>query len=270
MFFKNYRKNKSDISLRDLINLKILKDSDKVGQKIMIACFPKSGSTFISKVLASLNNYEYKYFFDIHNAPSEQNLSEILMFDNYEKKLVIHQHFLGTVESINILNKFNIRPVVCLRNIYDCLVSIKDHMHKEGKDWPFLFHAENDFFNWNEEKQLDFIIQFACPWYITFYVSWMSAIKNKLIDAHVIFYEDLLNDKSSEIGKIQSFYNNNTNIEKIKSVIEQIEGDSSKTRFNKGVTNRGTTILNESQKQKIKEYTIFYNDEYDFKKIGIL
>jgi hypothetical protein len=56
---------------------------------------------------------------------NEQDLYLPRVIDTVGKNIVIHQHTKGTERNIAILSGLLVRPVIHLRNIYDCIVSLR-------------------------------------------------------------------------------------------------------------------------------------------------
>lgn len=237
------------------------------GNRYFIACVPKSGSTFLSKAIAEITGYGYTHYFDEVGFVSEQNLSEIKMCDTILDNLVVHQHILGSKENLKYLNMFGIRPVVLVRNIFDCLLSLRDHMHIEGLEWPFMFYVDNAFYKLSEAQQKDFLVQFAAPWYVNFYSSWVDAINRNKIKALLITYEDLIADKFAVLSKVLAHYEHRDFPKCINRVIDELEGING-IRFNKGKVRLGIDEFSSHQIQSVKKLAMFY-PHIDFSKIGI-
>lgn len=235
--------------------------------KLFICCMPKSGSTFVAKTLSKILNYQYAHFFEEFGMASAQNVSEIKAIDLLDKYLVIHQHLLGTNENIFLLKRFGVKPLILVRNIYDGIVSLREHIHSENSDWPFLFHINEIFFQQNEQEQYDFLIDFAVPWYINFYTSWYEKIKSKRIEGLMLTYEEMIDDKQKFFSKILNFYQKNFSGEEIKKVCDEM-GQSKDVRFSVGQKGRGEKKLNNRQKEKIAKMTKNYPN-IDFTLIGI-
>lgn len=240
----------------------------KYGKKdhIMISAFPKSGSTFLSRTIENLMSYEgvslnYPSYFD--HTDTEESLSLPRIVDYLHFNTVSHQHIRASKDVILLLQKYNIKPIILVRNIYDVLVSLKDHFHNESPVRPFLYSDET-FLSKPEEEQIDMLVELAVPWYINFYVSWVKA-KESLGKVYFLNYETLMSSKAEEITKILNYFEYDKNVQEISSSIEQIDG---KSRKNVGIRGRGVQLLTESQKNKIIQMTRFY-PEIDFSLMGI-
>jgi len=137
---------------------------------ILIACMPKSGSTFLAKSISNLTGYPQRRL----SASYERNDQDIYfprILDSYGKGTICQQHLKATRENIFLINKFSIKTIVLVRNLLDTIVSLHDHILNESFHTP-VFYANENFNGLPKETQLDQIIDLAIPWYINFYVSW--------------------------------------------------------------------------------------------------
>lgn len=255
------------MSTRGLVEAKKRSLLLRNGKKFFVASFPKSGSTFLCKTMAELTGASYTFYFDEVGHVSEQNLSEVRMSDNIRNDVVVHQHLLGSNENIHHLLSYSIRPVVLVRNIFDCILSLRDHMYHEGLEWPFLFSVDKSFYNYSRKKQIDFLIRFAAPWYLNFYVSWISASKNGKLDILIINYHDLIKDKALVIGKVMEFYTEYFSTEEIEATIKMVE-ETKEIRFNRANKDSRRYSFDDEQKSELMNMALFYKD-IDFSMIGL-
>jgi len=163
---------------------------------------------------------------------------------------------------------FSIKPVILVRNIFDVVVSIRDHMFNEGYEFPTFF-CDEKFKNLDEKSQFDFIIEQGIPWYFNFYVSWHKAISEKRIEGLWLIYEEVVSDWHKALRKVADFYGIDTTDEKIDDALQQtLIKRKKKIRLNKGIVGRGFTFLTEEQRDKIVGMARFY-PWIDFSSIGI-
>ena len=232
---------------------------------IYITSFPKGGSTYLRKLLLKLTEYKYcSLTYKSNDNEREAYLPKII--DNYNHKVLTQQHSRATSPIIEIFNGFEIKPIILTRNIFDVVISLRDHLYNEGPSIPMCY-LNKKFYEFEETVQYDLIIDLAVPWYFNFYVSWYDAtIANKKVEGIWVTYEELISNKEGILNKILKFYD----IEKSKNEITQAIEDVKKasTRLNKGVVGRGENKLTDAQKEKIKSYKQFY-PWVDFTRMGI-
>lgn len=235
------------------------------GQYYLIACLPKSGSTFVSKTIAELFNFHYDTFVSGFNQ-IEHDLFEPKLIKNLNKNVIIHQHLKAADANVKLLEKYNVKTIVLTRNVYDIIVSFYDHLHNETLKWSMLM-IEEDFFSLNEQEKYDMIIDFLTPWIFNFYVSWYRASKD--LKVHWIKYEDVINSPQSSIEKIIWKWNLEKQLDsdKLKKILSRSK-KSTTNRFNKGISGRGRKILSKKQIDRIHSFTNYYTD-INFEFIGL-
>jgi len=231
---------------------------------IVVACMPKSGSTFLSSTLSKLTGYKAS-FPTYGGGRNEQNLYLPALVDIYGRKTVCQMHLQATEANLILIERFSIKPIVLVRNIFDVVISFYDHLHREDTKTPMAW-INDEFFKLDDSAQLDFIIGLAIPWYMSFYVSWFSATQEGTVNPIWLTYEELTADPRSTLRLIVDSYNIRKSDEDIGNVLQQVERE--KVRFNKGVSGRGCQILTETQIQRIKDFTRCY-PWVDFSRIGI-
>jgi hypothetical protein len=231
---------------------------------IVIACMPKSGSTFLLNTLSKLTGFK-TYFPTYGGYRNEQNLYLPSLIEIYEKKTVCQLHLKATEANLKLIEKFSIKPIILVRNIFDVVISLRDHLYREDTRGPSVW-VNDEFFKLDETLQIDFIIELAIPWYINFYVSWFSATKEGIVNPIWLTYEELTANPQSTLRLIMDSYNIKKSDEEIENTLQQV--GRKKVRFNKGVLGRGYQTLTEVQIQRIRDFTRFY-PWVDFSKIGI-
>ena len=83
--------------------------------------------------MANLTGYAHSYLaFAYKNVEQELYLPRIV--DNYGKGVVVHQHFKANEPNLDLLMEFSIQPIVLVRNVFDVLVSLRDHLNKYALD----------------------------------------------------------------------------------------------------------------------------------------
>jgi hypothetical protein len=234
---------------------------------LFIACMPKSGSTFLANALSELTGYRYVPLAYAYER-SEQNLYLPKLIDSYSLGSVTHLHLRATESAIELLNMFSIRPIILVRNIFDVVVSIRDHILNEGFEFP-TFYCDESFNLLDEKVQYDFIIEHGLPWYFNFFVSWHQAIAKSRIEGLWLIYDEVISDWNKTLRIVVDFYRINKTDEEIDLALHQTAAKSKrKTRLNKGISGRSRAALTEEQKNKIVSMARFYPGT-DFAKIGI-
>ncbi|MEZ4874060.1 MAG: sulfotransferase domain-containing protein [Flavobacteriaceae bacterium] len=238
---------------------------NKTKHHIFITCTPKSGSTYLLRLLESLLGYEVRIFIAAFDR-TEQDLFEPKIINNLNINTVSHQHTRCTDNNIRLLKKHHIKPVVLTRNLFDSVISMRNHMLQEPENswWP-MGYVDHNFYDLPIERQYDFVIDLLLPWYINFYVSWQRyAQKEELL---WITYEKLFSAKEETLQEVLQYYGikKKVTLKDIEKHEKKIEG---KTRKTQTKIAKETVLLTEIQKEKIKRLAQYYPD-VDFGKLGL-
>lgn len=237
---------------------------EQLGTHIFIACVPKSASTFLKNLLVSLTGY--RDVFMVYAAG--QNEHEIYLPTLREAAhldTVTQQHCRASFANVQMMQAFDIKPVVLVRNIFDSVMSLLDFYDK-GAFYNSYFRE--DFRLLDEETKIDLLIDNIIPWYFQFVASWSLVEKQKSLDIFWLSYEDLIADKPSAIQDVLRFYGFGAARRGIEQKIRETESESRKIRFNKGVKGRGESRLSERQKGRIRRLAKYY-PATDFSRIGL-
>ncbi|MCB0747873.1 MAG: sulfotransferase domain-containing protein, partial [Ignavibacteriae bacterium] len=165
---------------------------------VLISSVPKTGSTYLSKLLAKSLGFKYSSLVSNFNQ-IEHDLYEPGIIDNFGKGIIAHQHMRAADVNVEFILKYKIPTIVLIRNIYDTIVSIYDHTHNETFLWP-MCHLNSQFFTKTTEEKYDIIIDSFTPWILNFYNSWQDfATQGQAI---IIKYESLINNKANTLKEI--------------------------------------------------------------------
>ncbi len=231
---------------------------------VLVACMPKSGSTFLSRTLASILGFGYKTLVSAFSQ-IEHDLYEPKLIDNYGKGMVVHMHTRGADANLELARKYDMPVIVTTRNIADIVVSFHDHIHKETLKWPMAHLNEVQLAQLSTSKQYDLIIDFLVPWLISFFVSWTDATRIGGLPIKWIRYEELTLQQNKTFENLQNWlpYEPATNV--LPSLVEK---DPKSVRLNRGISGRGKQLLSKPQLDRIAHFATYYPG-YDFSSIGL-
>lgn len=235
---------------------------------IVVACMPKSGSTTISHLLARLAGAKLYPLVDAYDT-SEQKLyfPQVVNSLTYEN-LVVHQHTKATQLNIRLIKTFKMIPIVTVRNIFDIVVSLRDHLVNRSLINAHGIYIADNFLKMEHSEQIDFVIDMMIPYYFSFYVSWYYASMKKTVNMLWVKYEDFVNSPVNVALNMSDFCQLDVTEQEIKKTLETIEQDKHKFGYNKGIIGRGS-ILSKSQKNKIIDRKNYYDSDIDFTMIGL-
>jgi Sulfotransferase domain len=237
---------------------------DQLGRHIFIACVPKSASTFLKNLLVKVTGY--RDLFTVYAAgQSEHEIYLPTLRESAHLDSVTQQHCRASDANVHLMQAFGIRPIVLVRNIFDSVMSLLDFYNKGAFQMSY-FRA--DWSDLDEETKVDLLIENVIPWYFQFVASWALAEEQKRLEVHWLTYEELVADKPSSVLKVLEFYDLGASRRGIEQRIREIESEERKIRFNKGVMGRGSSGLNNRQKEQITRLIRYYPST-DFSRIGL-
>lgn len=225
---------------------------------ILLACMPKSGSTYLSNSIGRLPNFRRTSL--VSGSPrAEQEINFRVAIRKSKYNYISQQHVRYHSRTAEAIQTFQLTPVVLVRDIFDCVVSIRDHWRRESIRAPMAYvledHLEMD------DRDLDhMIVQMVIPWYINFYVSW-----TRCEDALWLRYEEVIADPAEAVTRILEQAGHAIDSGAIVAAVRQ--SPPSNDRKNIGLPGRGA-FLPDAQKKIIREYRSFYPD-IDFSRIGL-
>ncbi len=220
--------------------------------KLLLACMPKSGSTWLTSLLEShLNLPATRCYLEADR--NEQELDPLVLFQSLGKPMLFgQQHLRASTTALRLCRAFSIKVVVLTRSIDDAVVSFFDHLHQESPV-ASMFYMEREWFQQlDREQALDFLIDHAVPWYLNFIMGWARARESNPDRILPIRYEDLIRKPESTLEMIFRFYGAATEMDVIK--IEVKNG----LRFNQGRVGRGKEVLSERQRERIGILSSYY------------
>jgi Sulfotransferase domain len=239
---------------------------------ILVTAFPKSGSTWLSEIFAQLPD-----FYRVHLVPAYGHREDELSF---ERLIIFHAfnyaaqlHCRRSYATEQYMKIFSIKPIILIRNIFDCVVSMKDHIDrvklvddddpdKENAEMAFA-HVGEDYFSLAEDEKIDFVIDLVVPWYFNFFVGWQG-----YPDAEWVTYEALRAAPLDVVKRISERFDLGLDQPTIEAALAAATAPVNRIRKNVGKAGRGTALLSEVQKDRIRNLTRYY-PATDFAAIGL-
>ena len=238
-------------------------NESELGKHLLIACFPKSGSTFLKEVLVQATGFPEQHL-AFANGQNDTGLYLPDMLNSARDDNVTQIHLRATNSNLNMLQGFSIRPVILVRNIYDVLLSFKEFHDQISNQISFFDRYDS----LDEDQRLDLIVDDRASWYIGFFAGWQRAVRAGQIDALWLTYENLMENKVDKVSEVLRFYGVERSREAISGVIDQVNGNKAATRFNKGVSGRGRAQFSDAHRAQISRIAGYHPDT-DFSMIGL-
>ncbi|MFM0631481.1 sulfotransferase domain-containing protein [Paraburkholderia xenovorans] len=230
--------------------------------RVLVACMPKSGSTFLTSSIAALPGFSQVSLVPTYGHREQELCVRALTqceHDIGDESFVAQHHVRYSAATDLYINEFRLRPILLLRNIFDVVPSLVDHHSLEGNVYPAAF-APHDIATRSFEDQANFVTQMAIPWYFNFYASWQQ-----YTGKHVVYYEDLVSNPECVMRRVCDHLGLKASDDSIASAVSQANAIGK--RKNQICPGRGKR-LSHANKCKIIEMANHYPD-IDFTDIGI-
>ena len=200
---------------------------------ILLACMPKSASSFLARAIAELPGMSQRGISESHRR-REQELDRIRLIKNHHRSYVAQQHIRYSEETDGLMREYNIVPIVLTRDLTDVVASFRDGMRSESFVCPFAwFQAEHVRLPDSELEEM--IADHVMPWYVQFAESW----KNCGYALHV-HYDEVRRNPAQVLRKIATAGSIRASESEIQTAVNRARQIS--PRFNKGVSGRGREI----------------------------
>lgn len=236
-----------------------------VGKKrthIWVVATPKSGSTWISAILEKSLGWHTSILVPTYGQREQEVDPRTLLKTPLRKNLIsVHSHTRYSSATHEFIQRGNVSIILQIRNIFDWIVSLHDHIEKGLYEIPFGFVDAETWLGLDADQKLDFVIDLLAPWYINFYTGWLSNLENVPTKIVLSKYEDLVADPIAHTEHILG------TLGVVPNSIE-LPSKNVNTRFNKGILNRGQTMLSAAQKDRVRQMASFY-PQVDFSHIGL-
>jgi hypothetical protein len=219
---------------------------------VLVACSIKSGSTYVSRILARyldanladsvLDYYGYR----------EQNLHEWQIAPALGSRFVLHLHIKPYPPHLALIERHGIKVVNLWRNLGDTILSLDDHILREHWATSAVYiDNDPDYRSLPREARHKFLIQYGLPWYISFYLAWRTVGEPEwLIRCN---YEEMVRNKFAFFSRIIRAFGLECDDERLRKTLATDVPDK---RFNVGIVGRSIEGLSENDKLLLERMLI--------------
>ena len=120
---------------------------DAFAPSYLLVALPKSSSTFCTQVLAHLLRAEVYKDIVVQDRFTPKDLQVASIVNRRDRVTVSQVHLVATGANLRILKNFRIPAVILLRNLFDVVVSMRDHMNG------------NEYFSSNSDSEPVFVAE---------------------------------------------------------------------------------------------------------------
>ncbi len=238
--------------------------ADALGKTILVACMPKSGSSWLVSAIHNLTGFPDARL-SLAYVENEQELYPPAAAYWASTNTVVHQHCRASSPNIKLIQAYGMHPVVLVRNLADTLISMRDFWALGAVRNSFHY---GDWDALDDTTKHDTLIQYLGPWYIQFYVSWKLAEQKGELSPLWIRYEDMIPNKERTLESVAEFCGLCASATDVSAAVAATDGDKAKTRFNQGVAGRGAEIFTAEQYEMLRTLTRPF-PSIDFSPIGL-
>ena len=260
------------ILLTRVCDLDALREDNEVRETItgfapsyILVALPKSSSTYCTRALAATLGADVYKDIVTQDRFTPKDLSVPGIIAMRDHATVSQVHLVASGANLRIIRNFALPIVILLRNVFDVVVSLRDHMKTNPYFSSILI--PNNYAAVSEADRLDYIIDTAVPWMMTFYTSWMQALARGDVTAGFFYYEDMVRDPVRFFSRMCGGFGVTVSAEHVDATIAHVE-KSAETRFNVGVPGRGQAELSAVQITKIRRQADYYPG-IDFSPLGL-
>jgi hypothetical protein len=234
---------------------------------------PKSASTFIWAALARMLNAERLMFNIVHpDDPSRQLLHELdwrqmQARERDTRPIVFRLHAMASGNVLTCLDRFCVRSVLCSRNIFDCLVSLREEWIRQWSApsyvGAFSLGGEDNFIGRldasqirrflaaDDQGRMDIIIELTAAWYLRFYSSWKRAIQDQPHAFAIVRYEDLIDREEEMLSRLLEHLGC-PHIHKSPAwVVDHLKTNRHESNLNVGLSGRGKALMTGAQVDRV-------------------
>ncbi len=226
---------------------------------IIVACMPKSGSTWLAQALRGVTGYND---IPVSSHWAIQELDPVTLARYQCFGLVGQIHLIASSYTIGLLNHYRVKVIVLTRKLPDVIVSLREFFYapeiinqlkRDGVLQSSFYMIDQKFYDLSEKEQYDYLIDFALPWYLWFAASWQK-FKMELRHPSVwLSYEELMADRAGVLARTV----NSLNLPRLNDIDKSI-GALGNTRLNVGVSGRGYKVLSGNQIAAIRDRATRY------------
>jgi Sulfotransferase domain len=226
---------------------------------------PKAGSTWLTRMLIHVLDWQpHSLVGEWDRREQEVDVRRMLEFPDADL-FSIQQHCRFSRPTCEFIRKFRVQVILQGRNLWDSVVSLRDHFLKESTVSPVCYTDET-FAGQPPERQLDAVIDLAVPWYLNFYAAWFTGQAKGEVVFLWVDYESLCGDPGGQLKRICEYLGVTHCEERIEAAICSAAGEQ--TRMNVGGAGRGAKMLSAAQKARIGQLRGYY-PHIDFSAIGL-
>jgi len=175
---------------------------------VLHACLPKSGSSYLYEGLGAFGGYGLGSLAPSYGVREDE--IEVARLRQYPRGNWVFKHHVRPSDQTRLLqDRYGVRVVVQVRNLFDVLVSMHDHIDQylldPGMAWPTVPVDPARWPNMTAEQRYRLLSEFVSPWLVSFVVRWAWEIRLNLQQDRpdailLVRYKNLIADPQGTFG----------------------------------------------------------------------
>jgi hypothetical protein len=182
------------------------------------------------------------------------------------RSIVFRLHAMASGNILSCLDQFRVQPVICSRNIFDCLVSLREEWIRQwsaptggaldlGGEDNFIGRLDAShirrFLEVDDRGQIDIIIELTAAWYLRFYSSWKREILNRPHASAIVRHEDLIGREEEVLSRLLKFFGCPNVYDNPAQVVDRLKSSPSESNLNIGLAGRGKALMTGAQVDRV-------------------
>lgn len=246
--------------------------------KYSVCCMPKSGSSFVQsglerafqlpvRSLTSFGAPKSSSRFGMNSR--EQEIDEMALVSNVlaaPRGFIAQNHTRYSIYLGLLYRRFNVTPIVTVRNILDCIVSFDEMMVKWRRSdiWPAWisdaqFALPLSYPDLTDDVRYGLLARTFGIWLISFYVSWKRCAEPRIVRPVTIRYEDHVLDPTRFTEHLSDALKMTS--EQRSRLLEYAQAPNrSRSRLNVGVKGRGAQRIPPEIQTMLREHASSFEE----------
>jgi hypothetical protein len=180
---------------------------------------------------------------------------------------ITHAHMMGSPANCRFLEAFDIRPVIMRRPIPDMLVSFSDMLDTDplARINGLNCQIPSDWLKFDPARKADFVVDVLGPWYVNFFASWKSYLKESGDRVLVLDFDEVKNNPLAALEK--TLVHSKLPVERkvAEAPIERAWQKREELRYNKGEVGRGAAFFDAAQLERLSRLFGYYPQLADWR-----
>lgn len=232
---------------------------------VWLVAAPKSGSTWLTVMLSELLGWPTDNLVTDYGRREQEIDFRKMLLHTGEDLFSVQQHCRLSAATRRFIEQFRVRVIFQGRNLFDALVSFRDHLVREDTLVPEGY-VDETFRLLDPQQQLDYVVDVIGPWYLNFYATWFAGKAREPNLYHWVSYDQLLADPAGVLRGVINDIGVDRSQEEIAAALQRAAGRP--TRLNSGRTGRGEELLSAAQKDRVRKLREYFT-QVDFSPIGL-